>query len=161
MLPSELSDRLLDFAARIGRVVDVLPTTPLSERIARGVVESGTAAGLNYEEATSTRRRVEFTGQLSDTLKELRKTGYWLRLIVKSSLLPAEEVREMIEECQQLCDIMEQSISTDRSRTWRFGQFGHWQASDLQFTIYGFPFMTIAMGTRRPQQDAKPAPGGP
>ena len=155
MLPSELSERLLDFAARIGRVVDVLPTTPLSERISQGLIQSGTAAGISYEEATATQRRVVFTGQLTDTLRELRKAGYWLRLIVKAQLLSAGEVGELIDECEELIGIMEQSISSDRARTWRFGQFGHWEATDLQFTIYGFPFMTIAMGTRRASGNAR------
>ena len=149
MIPSELSDKLLDFAARIGSMVDHLPETPLARRVAEGLIGSSTAAGLNYEEAASAERRREFTGQLGDTLKELRKTGYWLRLIVKADMRPEAELGGLIQECDELCGIMEQSISSDRARTWRFGHFGQWQTSDLQFTIYGFPFMTIAMGTRR------------
>jgi len=159
MLQSELSDRLLGFASRVGRLVDVLPTTPLSEQLRPGLLREATAAGLSYEEATSTRRRIEFTGQLADTFKALRKAGYWLRLIVKASLLAAGEVQDLIDECDELCGIVEQSISADIARTWRFGQFGNWRASDLQFTIYGLPFMTIAMGTRRPGANAQAGRG--
>jgi hypothetical protein len=43
MTPEELSERLLEFAARIGKVVDALPETRLGRHIAGQLVRCGTS----------------------------------------------------------------------------------------------------------------------
>ena len=47
----ELANRILEFAARIGKVVDALPDTRLGRHIASQLVRSGTSPAPNYEEA--------------------------------------------------------------------------------------------------------------
>jgi four helix bundle protein len=149
MIPGELSERLLEFAAAVGQVADALPKTPFGQHVAGELIRSAAGAGPRYEEATSTERRVEFTEQLGDALRDLRAAQYWLRLIAKANLLPERRLEELVDGCSELCSILDQSVLSARARAWRDGQFGHWRATDLQFTIYGFPFATIAMGVRR------------
>ena len=43
LTPEELSNRLLDFAARIGKVVDALPETRMGRHIAGQLVRCGTS----------------------------------------------------------------------------------------------------------------------
>ena len=43
MTPEDLSERLLDFAARIGKVVDALPERRLGRHVAAQLVRSGTS----------------------------------------------------------------------------------------------------------------------
>jgi hypothetical protein len=50
MTPEVMSDRLMDFAARAGKVVDALPNTRLGRHVAGQLVRCGTAPGPNYEE---------------------------------------------------------------------------------------------------------------
>jgi hypothetical protein len=47
MTPQELSDRLWQFAARIGKVVDALPETRMGRHVAGQLVRCGTAAAPN------------------------------------------------------------------------------------------------------------------
>ncbi len=47
----ELEDRLLEFAVRIGKVVDALPDTRLGKHIAGQLVRCGTSPAPNYAEA--------------------------------------------------------------------------------------------------------------
>jgi four helix bundle protein len=51
MTPEELSDRLLNFAVRAGKVVDALPETRIGRHIASQLVRSGTSPAPNYDEA--------------------------------------------------------------------------------------------------------------
>jgi four helix bundle protein len=51
MKPGDLSERLLNFAARIGKVVDALSETRMGRHIAGQLVRSGTSPAPNYEEA--------------------------------------------------------------------------------------------------------------
>ena len=149
MIPDELLERVLEFAAKVGKMVDVLPKTTFGRHVAGELLRAATAAGPSYEDAFATQRRIEFTTNLDDALRLLRKARYWLRLILKAHLLPDLGVEALEAESAELCTIMGQSIATARSRAWREGRFGRWQATDLQFTVYGFPFATFAMGARR------------
>jgi four helix bundle protein len=110
--PDELSDRLLDFASRVGKVVDALPATRLGNHIANQMVRSGSAPGSHYEEGRAAESRKDFLHKLGLSLKEMRETRYWLRLIVKSQLLPDARMSELLDEASQLCRILGQSIVT-------------------------------------------------
>ena len=112
MTPDELSERLLNFAARVGKVVDALPDTRLGRHIAGQLVRCATSPGPNYEEGCAAESRADFIHKLKVVLKELRETRFWLRLIVRSELLPAQKMADMIDECNQLCNIFGQSIVT-------------------------------------------------
>jgi four helix bundle protein len=116
MKPDDLSERLLDFAARIGKVIDALPDTRLGRHIATQLVRSGTAPGPNYEEGRAAESRADFAHKLSICLKELRESRFWLRLIIKSNLLPKMKMAHILNECEQLMKIIGKSISTAKRK---------------------------------------------
>ncbi len=72
MTPEELSERLLDFAVRVGKVVDALPDTRLGRHIAGQLIRCGTSPGPNYEEGCAAESRADFVHKLSICLKELK-----------------------------------------------------------------------------------------
>ena len=112
MTPAELEERMLDFAARVGKVVDALPETRMGRHIAGQLVRSGTSPSPNYAEACACESRADFIHKLGIVLKELRESRNWLRLIVKTELMPPERLTELLDECNQLCNIIAQSIVT-------------------------------------------------
>jgi four helix bundle protein len=116
MKPDDLSERLLDFAARIGKIVDALPETRLGRHIASQLVRSGTAPGPNYEEGRAAESRADFVHKLSICLKELRESRFWLRLIIRSNLLPRMKMANILNECEQLMKILAKSISTAKRK---------------------------------------------
>jgi four helix bundle protein len=69
MTPDELSERLLEFAVRIGKVVDALPDTRLGRHIAGQLVRCGTSAPPNYEEGRATASRPDFCPQVDYLLE--------------------------------------------------------------------------------------------
>ena len=74
MTSEELADRLINFAARVGKVVDALPDTRMGRHIAGQLVRSGTSPAPNYEEACAAESRADFSHKLSICLKELRES---------------------------------------------------------------------------------------
>jgi four helix bundle protein len=115
MAGEDLSERLLDFAARIGKVVDALPSTRLGRHIAGQLVCSGTSPGPNYEEARGAESRKDFVHKLSICLKELRESRFWIRLIAKTELLPETKMSSLLDEVTQLANIIARSIVTAKS----------------------------------------------
>jgi four helix bundle protein len=114
MNPDDLAERLLEFAARVGQVVDALPDTRLGRHIAGQLVRSGTSPAPNYEEGRAAESRADFVHKLSIALKELRETRYWLRLIVKAKLLSQRKMAGLLDEVDQLCRILGKSVATAR-----------------------------------------------
>ncbi len=113
--PDELADRLLEFAARIGKVVDALPDSRLARHIAGQLVRCGTSPAPNYAEACAAESRKDFVHKLSICLKELRESLSWIRLIIKSELLTEAQMASLENECEQLANIIGKSIVTAKS----------------------------------------------
>lgn len=108
----DLSERLLRFAVRVGKVVNALPATRLGRHVAAQLIRSGTSAAPNYEEACAAESRADFIHKLSICLKELRESRFWIRLIVESELLPMKKMTDVQDECTQLCKVFAQSLLT-------------------------------------------------
>ncbi len=111
----DLAERLLDFAARVGKVVDALPESRLGRHIAGQLVLSGTSPAPNYAEACGAESRRDFVHKLSIALKELRESRCWIQLIIKAELLPEQRLSEILDECEQLCAIVAKSIVTAKN----------------------------------------------
>jgi len=112
MTSDELLERLIDFAVRVGKVVDALPDTRMGRHIAGQLVRSGTSSAPNYDEGYAAESRADFIHKLSICLKELRESRTWIRLIIKTEMLPEYRMGELLDECNQLCNIIGQSIVT-------------------------------------------------
>jgi four helix bundle protein len=119
MNPASLADRLLEYSARVGKVVDALPRKRLANHIASQLVRCGTAPGSHYEEGCAAESRADFVHKLRLSLKEIRESGYWLRLIARSALLPQSRMSKLLDECEQLSGILGKSILTASSKTKR------------------------------------------
>lgn len=117
MNQNDLSLRLWDFAARVGKVVDALPETKLGRHVAAQLVRSGTSAPPNYDESGAAESREDFIHKLSMSLKEMRESRGWLRFIGKSGLLPEKDMAALVDEADQLCRILGKSVNTARQGT--------------------------------------------
>ena len=112
MTQEELSQRLWDFALRIGQVVDALPETRLGRHVAGQLVRCGTSPAPNYDEACAAESPRDFVHKLAIVLKELRESRGFIRFIIKAQLLPAQKMVGLEDEANQLCNIIGKSIVT-------------------------------------------------
>lgn len=112
MKPEELSERLLNFAVRVGKVVDALPDKRIDRHVAGQLVRCGTSPPPNYEEACAAESRADFIHKLGICLKELRESRMWLLYIMRAELLPTRTVSAVYSEADQLCNIIGQSVAT-------------------------------------------------
>ena len=110
--PDDLAERLVNFSVRNGKVIDALPDTRLGRHIANQLVRSGTAAAPNYEEACAAESKADFVHKMRICLKELRESRSWLRLILRSEMIPTDRLADLLDESTQLCNIFGRSIAT-------------------------------------------------
>jgi len=112
MSPKELSDRLWDFAARVGKLVDALPDTRLGRHVASQLLRCGTSPAPNYDEGRAAESKPDFIHKIGVVLKELVETAGWLRFVVKTSLLTQRKVASLLDEAGQLERIIASSRLT-------------------------------------------------
>ena len=115
---NDISERLLEFAANIIKLVVQINKTGSGRHIGGQLTRSATSAGANYEEACSGESRADFIHKLHLVLKELRESFYWLRLIKKAGLVPGTDPKlsELLQEAKELSNIIAASIFTAKKK---------------------------------------------
>lgn len=112
----QLEDRLIDFAVRVTKLSDALPTTGASKHIGNQLLRSGTSPAPNYAEARGAESSKDFVHTLKIAVKELNETSVWLRMIHRAELVREELLADLIDENQQLSRILNASIRTVKSK---------------------------------------------
>ena len=112
-----LEERLLEFSARIIRLVDALLNTRAANHLAGQLLRSGTSPYGNHGEVEAAESRKDFIHKLKICLKELRETRRWLRLLGKAAMVPAPKMTLILGETEELIRIFFTSIRTAGKNT--------------------------------------------
>jgi four helix bundle protein len=114
-LPSvNISEEFLLLGAEIVRITTGLTQSSVHPSIISQLIRSGTSAGANYEEACGAQSKADFIHKLHICFKELKETNYWLRLIEKSKILPADSISQALSKSQMLLNIIGKSLVTSK-----------------------------------------------
>ena len=109
----DLEERLLEFSVLIIRVVEQLPNTRIGNHVAGQLLRSGTSPYPNHGEAQSAESPKDFIHKLRISLKELRESQRWLKLIKRVPLVKAAKLLDdAIDETEELIRIFVTSIKT-------------------------------------------------
>ena len=116
----DLQDRLIDYAVRIIRLSESLPETRAGKHVSSQILRSGTSPGPNHAEAQSAESQADFVHKLKVSLKELRETETWLKIIAKAQMIESVSLLEpLLEETDELIAILFTSIETAKKNKQR------------------------------------------
>ena len=108
-MKSDLKDRLFVFAVRVIKFLQTLPLNTENKVIRYQLAKSATSAGANYEESQSGASKADFIYKAEISLKEMRESNYWLRIIKAtndSSEINISELNYLINESEELKKIL-------------------------------------------------------
>jgi four helix bundle protein len=109
----DLQDRFIDYAVRIIKLSEALPETKAGKHVSSQILRSGTSPAPNYGEAQSAESKADFVHKIKISLKELRETEIWLKIIVRAQLVkPAALVEPLLQETDELIAILFKSVET-------------------------------------------------
>jgi four helix bundle protein len=104
--PYDLRERLLDFASAIVRLSQFLHSLGgIAAELSGQLVNCGTSAGANWEEADDGSSDRDTLAKMRITLRELKETRFRLRVLRSSSLLTSEH-DQVIAESDELVRIV-------------------------------------------------------
>jgi four helix bundle protein len=113
----DLQDRLVKYAIRIVRLSESLPDTKAGKHVASQILRSGTSPAPNYGEAQSAESRADFIHKLKISLKELRETEIWLKIIAGAKMVKTDDqLVPLLQETDELIAILFTSAETARKR---------------------------------------------
>jgi four helix bundle protein len=110
----ELKKRTKQFALRIIRLVEALPSNQIGRVIGNQLMRSATSVGANYRAACRGRSKAEFLAKIGIVIEEADEALYWMELIVEANLLPDERLTDLMQEADELIAIMTASAITAR-----------------------------------------------
>jgi four helix bundle protein len=109
----DLEEKLLHYSVRIIKIVEQLPNTKVGNHVAGQLLRSGTSPYPNHGEAQAAESPKDFIHKLCISLKELRETERWLKLIQHVPLIKKPALLGgILEETEELIKIFVTSIKT-------------------------------------------------
>ena len=112
----ELQARFKQFALRIIKLVDSMPQSLSSTTIAKQIIRSGTSPYANYSAACIAKSEKDFLNKMKMVEEELDETLRWLELIIDGEIMPAERMRDLVQENKELVSIVTKAIITMRNK---------------------------------------------
>jgi four helix bundle protein len=104
----DLSARLFKFAVSVIQFLRKLDNAPEVKIIKYQLTKSSTSSGANYEESQAASSRADFFNKIKISLREMRESNYWLRLIKATEMYPKEfsnDLDMLIKESEELKNI--------------------------------------------------------
>ena len=105
MKENDLIDRLFHFAIDVLRMLGALKGGREIDVIKYQLSKASTSAGANYEESQAAVSKADFINKVGISLKEMRESNYWLRMI-KELLPETENIVILVRESDELSKIL-------------------------------------------------------
>ena len=117
--PQDLRTRTSDFALRIIRLYVSLPKTTEAQVIGKQFLRSGTSIGAHYREGHRAKSDADIVNKFETALQELYETDYWLELLVKAQIVPAQKAEPLRKETNELLAIFTTIVTKIKKRMGR------------------------------------------
>ena len=95
-MKNDLAERLFNFAVRVIIFLRNLPNVAEFNNIRYQLSKSSTSSGANYEEAQAGSSKADFIYKTEISLREMRESNYWLRIIEATISFEGETKNELI-----------------------------------------------------------------
>ena len=116
----DLEDRLLEYAAAVVQLTEVMPNTRAANHVGGQLLRSGTSPLFNHGEAQAAESPNDFVHKMKICLKELRESQRALRLIQKVPLIAdVTRVESLFQETDELIRIFVASLRTAQTNKLR------------------------------------------
>jgi four helix bundle protein len=112
---NDLCERTFEFAVRGIEFLKTLSYSPENKTIRTQLSKSTCSSGANYEEAQSGSSKPDFVNKVRISLREIRESNYWLRIIKRTvKEVDSPELDYLIKESSELKNILGSIVQKSR-----------------------------------------------
>jgi four helix bundle protein len=112
---NDLKKRTKQFGLRVIRLVESLPSGQTARTIGNQLLRSGMSVGANYRAACRGRSKADFIAKAGISLEEADECLYWMELLQEAGIVPAEKLKDIMKETDELVASFTASIKTARA----------------------------------------------
>jgi four helix bundle protein len=113
---NDLKSRTKQFALRGIRLSESLPKSRTADVIGRQLVRCSTSVGANYRAANRAKSPADFIAKMGIVEEECDECLYWMELLIESGIIREQNIKNLMDEANQLLAITVASIKTARKR---------------------------------------------
>lgn len=112
----DIQNRSFDFACRVVKLCQAMEKIGnIPQTLAHQLLRSATSIGANIEEAQAGQSKADFTANMYISCKEAREANYWIRLLIKTEILPENQLTSLLDESNQLVAILTTITKSSRA----------------------------------------------
>ena len=114
-----IQQRTENFAVRVIKAYCQLKTRSFDDAgniLAKQFLRSGTSIGANCAEAFYAQSTKDYISKYSIALKEASETQYWIKIMIKSQLIPEQKFSLMQQELIEIIKILTATINKLKSK---------------------------------------------
>ncbi len=115
MNENDLKKRTKQFGLRAIKLVESLPNGQTARTIGHQLLRSGLSVGANYRAACRGRSKADFVAKAGISLEEADECLYWMVMLQEAGIVPAEKMKDLMKEADELVAIFTASIKTARA----------------------------------------------
>lgn len=116
MNSEEMKARTKQFALRIIKLVESLPSSKTANVIGNQLLRSGTSVGANYRAACRAKSIADFINKLAIVEEEADESMYWIELLVESEQIKKNLVENLHNETNEILSIIVSAIKTSKEK---------------------------------------------
>ena len=116
MNETEMKNRTKQFALRVLKLAEALPSSRSGNVIANQVMRSATSVAANYRALYRAKSRADFISKTSVVEEEADESSFWLELTVDADLMTAAQLQPLIKEADEITAILVASRKTAAAR---------------------------------------------
>lgn len=109
-----LEERTLRFAVNLLKLIKNLPANFIDQKIILQLTSSATSIGANYMEAIGAESKRDFCHKIFISLKEMKETRYWLKILKELFSGHQEVIATFIQEAHELVLIFSKIASNSK-----------------------------------------------
>ena len=113
-MDKDLSQRLFKFGINVIELLKTIKFSEINKVIINQLAKSATSSGANYEEAQAGSSKMDFINKVNISLKEMRESNYWLRILHETKITNTDETQILINESEELKRILGKIVFTAR-----------------------------------------------
>jgi four helix bundle protein len=112
---NDLKKRTKQFGLAVIRLVESLPSGQTARIIGNQLLRSGMSVGANYRAACRGKSKADFIAKAGISLEEADECLYWMELLQEAGIVPAEKLKDLMKEADELVAIFTATIKTARA----------------------------------------------
>ena len=113
----QMKNRTKQFALRVLKMADALPSNRSGNVIANQIVRCSTSVAANYRALCRAKSRADFINKTSIVEEEADESGFWLELVVDAGLMTAARVKPLLDEASEITAMLVASRKTAVARS--------------------------------------------